>query len=150
FLRGDNTFASAGGTNTPAFRATTNATQTIANNTSVKVNFNNEIFDTDGKYDASNSRFTPTIAGYYYLHASMRISIPDDTDYFLAVIKKNGSDIAQYSSNNFAYNSVSVSAIDLADADDYYEVFAYHNHTGGANYNNDVVTMRFEGFKLVE
>ncbi len=79
----------------------------------------------------------------------MRISIPDDTDYFYALIRKNGTDIAQYSSNNFAYNSVSVSAIDLADADDYYEVFTYHNHTGGANYNNDVVTMRFEGFKLL-
>jgi hypothetical protein len=51
FLRGDNTFASAGGTNTPAFKATKNTTTSLTANTYTKVPFNNEIFDTDSCYD---------------------------------------------------------------------------------------------------
>jgi hypothetical protein len=39
FLRGDNTFASAGGVNTPAFRATMSSTQSISNDTPTKVQF---------------------------------------------------------------------------------------------------------------
>jgi hypothetical protein len=36
-----------------------------------KVNMNTEFFDSDGKYDTSNYRFTPTIAGKYMFGASL-------------------------------------------------------------------------------
>ena len=46
------------------------ADQTITDNTLTKVQFDTEIFDTDSKYDhSSNYRFTPTVAGTYFLFA---------------------------------------------------------------------------------
>src|SRR6056300_1792706 len=64
FLRGDNTFASAGGANTPAFQATMSGNQNISTGTATKVQFDTEDFDTNSKYDHStNYRFTPTVAG---------------------------------------------------------------------------------------
>ncbi len=50
----------------PAFRATRTTTQSISANTTTKMQFNTETFDTDGCYDpTTNFRFTPTKAGYY-------------------------------------------------------------------------------------
>ena len=55
-----------GGANTPAFSAKMSGTQTISHNTSTKVTFDTEVFDTDSAYDHStNYRFTPQTAGKY-------------------------------------------------------------------------------------
>ena len=68
FLRGDNTFAVAGGTNTPAFLAYKNATQgSISGNTATKITYTEELFDTDNNF--ASSRFTTTVAGKYYVFA---------------------------------------------------------------------------------
>ena len=72
FLRGDNTFASAGGTNTPAFEAYLSANQTISHDTVTKIQFNTEVYDTDNCYDNStNYRFTPTTAGKYFVYGNI-------------------------------------------------------------------------------
>ena len=50
-------------TNFPAFEAYLGSSQTFSDQTTVKVNFNTEIFDSDSCYDAStNYRFTPTVS----------------------------------------------------------------------------------------
>lgn len=38
-------------------------------NVSTKAPITTEVFDTNGNYDAANSRFTPTVAGYYQVNA---------------------------------------------------------------------------------
>ena len=58
--------------NTPAFRAFNNATQTVANTTLTTLSFNSETFDSDGTYNTSNGRFTPAVAGKYVLFANTR------------------------------------------------------------------------------
>ena len=64
FLRGDNTFASAGGDNTPAFMARLSSTQSLTNATNVKIQFDTEEYDTDSIYDNStNYRFTVPSGG---------------------------------------------------------------------------------------
>ena len=71
FLRGDNAWAAAGGDNTPAFQAYINANQTIAYDTSTKVTFQTEDFDTDSAYDnTTNYRFTVPSGegGKYYVY----------------------------------------------------------------------------------
>ncbi len=66
------TVTGAGGVNTPAFEAVLTASTTINHDTNTKVNLNTEIFDTDNMYDnSSNYRFTPTIAGKYYIYVSI-------------------------------------------------------------------------------
>jgi hypothetical protein len=72
FLRGDNTFASAGGTMTPAFYVFKNANQTVSNDADTLVSFQTEVFDTDNCFDNSSTyRFTPTVAGKYFIFASL-------------------------------------------------------------------------------
>jgi len=67
---GTATITTADVTNAPAFEAQVTSNQTISDNTATKVTFDNEIFDTDGKYDHStNYRFTPTVAGKYFVYA---------------------------------------------------------------------------------
>lgn len=61
-------------TNVPAFEAFLGSDTTISDATSTKIQFNSEVFDTDNCYDnATNYRFTPTIAGKYYCYSQTRI-----------------------------------------------------------------------------
>ena len=67
FLRGDNTFASAGGDNTPAFSVTKSAVQSIANDSNVLITWDTEIFDSNNGF-ASN-KFTFPTTGKYLINA---------------------------------------------------------------------------------
>ena len=67
FLRGDNTFAVAGGDNTPAFMAYLSANQTISVNTEVKINLDTEVFDSDNGFNTSTYKYVVPSAGRYYL-----------------------------------------------------------------------------------
>jgi hypothetical protein len=54
----------------PAFSAYLSATQNVTSNVYTKVACNTEEFDTNSNYDnATNYRFTPTVAGYYQVNA---------------------------------------------------------------------------------
>ena len=60
--------------NTPAFFATLSADTTISDDTVTKVAANTEVFDTDSCYDnSSNYRFTPDVAGKYYVFGYMQV-----------------------------------------------------------------------------
>jgi hypothetical protein len=53
----------------PAFEAYLGSTQNVTDNTDTKLEFDTEVFDTDGCYDNStNYRFTPTTAGKYFCY----------------------------------------------------------------------------------
>jgi len=56
--------------NMPAFSAYANNNQSIPTATATKVIYNVKEFDTANCYDnVTNNRFTPTVAGYYFVHA---------------------------------------------------------------------------------
>jgi hypothetical protein len=73
--------------NGPLFRAYKNATQSISTATDTIVSFQVEQHDTNNNF--SSSRFTPSIAGYYMLTAS--VGLTDEADELSVVITKNGS-----------------------------------------------------------
>ena len=93
FLRGDNAWAAAGGTNTPAFEAyPTDYLTSHAGNTWVKFDMGTEVFDTDGCFDSStNYRFTPTTAGKYFCYAQVTYNGITDGVRILSAFYKNGS-----------------------------------------------------------
>ena len=77
--------------NGPAFSAYAAAVlQTITSGSQQKVLFQTEEFDTNNNY--TNSRFTPTVAGYYQLNAEVRIDGTSGTGEMMIVIWKNGSE----------------------------------------------------------
>ena len=118
-------FVGAG--NTPAFCVTRNSDQTSNSGIATLVQWNAEIYDSDGKF-ASN-RFTPTVAGYYYLFAQVNNNNLYNQAALNIWIRKNGSNIMRgaVAGNNSTSNrdyTINCSIINVADSDDYFEVYA--------------------------
>ena len=136
--------------NTPAFKALSTSTTSIANVTNAKMTFDTEVYDTDGCYDhASNYRFTPTTAGQYIFFIRLLASTSDDIDYFGVKLYKNGSvadaNALSYSVNR-DYNSVLIISMQEANgSSDYFEAYCYHQEGD----TQDVKGMDFSGFKLI-
>jgi hypothetical protein len=79
--------------NMPAFSAYAGSNQTISNNTATKIQFNTELFDTNNCFDnATNYRFTPTVAGYYQINLNFLLTGTNGRNYEISgLIYKNGS-----------------------------------------------------------
>jgi hypothetical protein len=73
---------------TPAFSATPSTTQSVTSATYTKVNFGTENFDTNSNF--ASSRFTPTVAGYYFISGSIYSVSTAAATYIWAIIFKNG------------------------------------------------------------
>jgi len=68
------TVSGAGGTTAPYFFASLSANTSISEAAYVKVQFNDEEIDSSNCYDNStNYRFTPNVAGKYYIFTHMTI-----------------------------------------------------------------------------
>ena len=87
------TFANFG--NAPAFEASLSADQTISVTVATKIQYNTELFDTNGAYDNSvNYRFTPQVAGKYYVYHKISVfggSGQNSLETVFSQIYKNGS-----------------------------------------------------------
>ena len=124
--------------NTPAFMAKMSADQDFTTSTLTKVQFDTEIFDTHSAYDHStNYRFTPGVAGTYFLFAQVhgKSNGNQQLEDFRIDMVKNGTQIfstrhnpATYDANQIALN---MQVLDLADADDYYEVKTFLDDASG-------------------
>ena len=143
-----------GGKNTPAFQAYLGSNQNCANATYVKINFNTEVFDSDNTYDnSSNYRFTPGVAGKYFIYAQLRVGTTTDYNESYLQIRKNGTALSLHSNTNFQYDTIETYGIFDSDADDYFEIF-YYNNKGGSNVtvygdtNADYET-HFGAFKII-
>jgi len=163
---GGNTIISSNGTgtftsnlpssavNTPAFFASLSSNTSVSSGSYTKLVFDSEVFDSDNKYDTSNGRFTPGVAGKYYIGAKHRIDTSTDATATILSIYKNGSSFqrARYTLDN-SEEYYFACVLDL-DADDYVEVYAYHNSGGSVNVNGGTLgsdnTIAFMfGYKLI-
>ncbi|BAQ90899.1 c1q globular head domain containing protein [uncultured Mediterranean phage uvMED] len=155
---GNLSFADAGGSMTPAFQAYATAQTGITDNTATKVNFDTELFDTDGCYDTSNKRFLPTTAGKYYIYAVINFDA-QGTDKFhsgMTSIYKNGSyykhayfdEYDNYLS--YAKSPFVGAAIDFNGSSDYVEVYATFNITSGTSHRlTGGAYSSFGGYKII-
>jgi len=125
--------------NVPAFEAFLSATDTISDATATKVEFDTKVFDTDNCYDNStNYRFTPTVAGKYYVYSSLEIGSDTNTalDTIAGYIYKNGINYSSlgkvYNANYIRRSVVTLSSIiDMNGTTDYLEMFTYIDVTSG-------------------
>lgn len=125
-----------GTTTYPTFSAYPNSSiqQTIlANGTQQKVLFQNEEWDNNG--DFANSRFTPTVTGYYQLNATVRMDNMGSSEAMI-VLYKNGSEYHRgYNATGWpatSYFAMQVSALAYANGTgDYFEI--YVQNSSGAN-----------------
>jgi len=124
--------AGAGESNDPSFHAYNPQNGNIATSTNVVISNNTELFDSSSAYDTSNYRFTPQVAGYYFLYANIRYqSSTTNFDRINLVINKNGSAILGARNNNKDYSTASVSGIVQANgSSDYFDMQSYQNSGG--------------------
>ena len=117
----------------PAFSATRTATtQSINSGVFTKVQFSEEVFDTNNNFDSTtNYRFTPTVAGYYQVNWSLLCDLLTSTTEYIVALYKNGSNYSWASNLTAAsahYNATTGSElVYLNGSTDYIEVYAHQN-----------------------
>jgi len=142
---GNVTVNAAGLKATPAFEAYLSSTQSgVTDATSTKVQFDTEVFDTDGCYDNStNYRFTPTTAGKYHVYFVFvgAVAGVSRLSQIAGVIRKNGSVYTETAIDNrsdgYGLSSAvtSISTIDMNGSSDYVECYGYVNDNSGSTVN---------------
>lgn len=111
----------------PAFSAYSGSAQSISSGTFTKIQCNTEEFDTNSNYDnATNYRFTPTVAGYYQVSGAFNPQVTGGL--LIAAIYKNGTRFKDFSA--FAASSGGglvngTALIYLNGSTDYVEFYGY-------------------------
>ena len=117
--------------NTPAFAAYATSNQTITDTNYTKITFGTEVLDTDGTF--ATSRFTPAVAGKYFIAATLagQQNQGNTTLHnWITCIFKNGaiySSAHDFVGGNHLHSSLTESHSDILDldADDYVEIYGY-------------------------
>ena len=137
---------------TPVFWVVKNADQTISHNTQTDLTWQVETLDSNGKF-ASNV-FTPTVAGYYFLQASVLMEYGNSSGEFgdLRIELNDGGtglDMRNAQSGDTTVSStLHVSGILAMDADDTAKVSIFHQQGANQNIDDNTSYTRFCGFRI--
>ena len=137
-------------TSAPLFHATSGAL-TFANSTWTKIPFNGEVYDTNNNYDPStNYRFTPTVAGYYWIKAQFFLGSSGGRT--ACSIYKNSGDVCQTlilsSNTNGGISVVTQGLIYFNGTTDYVEAYGYQESGGTAALNSNGGLTMFSGYMI--
>ena len=138
----------AGQASDPSFHAYQPQNGSVANNTTIIVSNNTELFDSSSAYDTTTYKFTPQVAGYYFLYANVRYQTGDSQyDRINLAITKNGSAILHARNGNEDYSTVNVCGIVQANgSSDYFQMTSYQGSGSSANITPDDELTYFGGF----
>ena len=143
--------------NTPAFEAKRSANQTASAGAFTKMELNTVLYNT-GDYDNSTYKFTPTVAGKYYVYINAYHN-PSSTanlyDYAVAIYK-NGSEVHRvtpvYSADNISWQTTGVigKVIEMNGTTDYLEMYLRCNvFSGSPKYiGNDSKYSSFGAYRI--
>ncbi len=108
----------------PVFKAYASTATSLTNLDFTKVILATEVFDTNSNF--SSSTFTPTVAGYYQINAT--VSTTTSPSGLLAILRKNGADDS-YGSGQVSTSGLRSTVSDIIEMNgttDFIELFAYH------------------------
>ena len=128
----------------------------IAHQTYVKANFDTEVYDSDGTYDTSNKRYTPGVAGVYYIGAKVIYQSGSNAFTQLRLsIYKNGSEFIRnrmtYAEEDGSDLTLQVNANLEANATDYFEIYIWQKNGGShttVTLSGNLLSNHFEGFRI--
>mgnify|MGYP003135889288 CR=1 FL=1 len=142
--------AAVGGQNTPAFCAVKSSQTTGQGDaTWTKITYDTELLDSDGTF--ASSRFTPAVAGKYFisLNATAGTSNASSVNQASIAIYKNGSEVDDNTAkveSEVELITNTISAIVDLDTDDYIEGYIYIDKTTGTN---RITSSQLSGFKII-
>ena len=121
----------------PAFHVNSNGQGSsidIPNATVTKVILTNEMIDTDSAYDTSNGRFTPQVAGKYFVYSAITYEKTGDFDNIqLRIRKNNSSSIAEALDRNEYYTTINAcGTVDMNGSTDYLEIYTRQDAGGNS------------------
>ena len=136
-------------TDAPAFSAYALSNTSLANGTSTKVLFDTEVFDLTN--DFASSTFTPSVAGYYQINASVWVDGANSQNQMQLKLYKNGSNYSILdiiADSTLQDTTVANSTLVYCNGTtDYLEIYVYHNMgvTKNAQGNGNKITY-FNGY----
>jgi hypothetical protein len=123
--------------------------QSISNLTGTIVALNTEVFDTDSKFNTSTYRFTPGVAGKYFIYGSARLQSDADFDPWEVAIYKNGSsELARFQDRHEHYSVAVTQVVADLDSDDYIQLRVYQGSGGTLQLSGYQNVTFLGGFKL--
>ena len=158
FWRGDGTWASAGGTNTPNFHVKLTSNQSITSNTLTLVAFDTTTFDTDSGWSgASDYKWTVPSgkAGKYAISIKLDnyTGSNDMTKHQMELYKNGAREVSQYwqigSDQTFRHFPLGFSYLANLSVGDYLQVYTKIVATS-PQIKGDEKGAYFEAFRLVE
>ncbi len=138
-------WAAPAGNSLPTARAVSNAGTSIPNNTTTKVLFGSEDWDTDNCF--ASSRFTASTAGYYQVNTQVAIDA-NNAGVLYVNVYKNGSNWAEMYIDTMLYPFGQNSTMVYLAVNDYIEVYCQHNIGSAKNtYANSNVFLDVTGIR---
>ena len=131
--------------NEPSFLAskTGGTNQSISNDTEVLLTYPNVIYDTDSVFSTSNNRFTPNVAGKYYVYTNLRFNTATDFELCELRVQKNGTTVLEKTWRNEYFDGKYIGgAVDMNGSSDYIEVKIYQS----SGSSQDVTAYQFITF----
>ena len=107
----------------PAFAAYQSSAQALAATTYTKIQLQTEEYDTNNCFDnATNYRFTPTVAGYYQINGAVTLTTSGQV---IALLYKNGTVYKSGTNTLSAGTAVVSSLVYFNGTTDYVELYGY-------------------------
>jgi hypothetical protein len=144
------TVTGAGGTNTPAFHVFESSGQTVTTNTYTKCTLDEELYDTNSNF--ASSRFTPTVAGKYFIYGNIHLDASSYPSHFETSIYKNVSIIATNftGTNSASYgNNLVQTTVDMNGSSDYVELYGKIIQASTCTFLGGVQNKFFGGYKIL-
>jgi len=154
FLRGDQTYASAGESNTPGWLATMTGVQSISDNTFTTVQFNTESdgYDTDSGFNTGTYTYTVPDGegGKYFLTAGVYINANSNRPYGIKFVTSAGDrgEVLVSGINHDVGVTPQTSVVQSLNAGQTVYVQVYQNSTFSKNTSYGIKNCWFGGFKI--
>ena len=153
FLRGDQTYATAGEDNSPYFRAVGSGSQSVATATMTTIVFNSEQLDSDNGYDTSTYKYTiPSGKGglWFFQAAIYSAAVSDGVQTDLMIYKNSNTEVGfnrVKAGGSIAPAMITGLIANVAAGDALYARFQQYNGSNVTIYpNNDAAY--FAGFRI--
>jgi hypothetical protein len=137
--------------NMPAFSAYVSSSTSVANAVPTKIIYATKDFDTNNNYNTALSRFTPTVAGYYYITGYCYIGAPIGVSNPTMSIYKNGSAFASqiHTNPSGAYDLSGISSLVYCNGStDYIEIYLNQDTGSAINTYSPASGAKFSGFMV--